>query len=127
MKPLKTYEDRFAYYDEDKDFRKSDHWKELRRKVNEEADGCCYYCQQPMNRVFVDHVIPRSRGGGDDLENLVACCSSCSSRKGTSTPLEWARREAIVAIARQALAKEFGIDCAKTVKIIVPRMLIRED
>lgn len=36
-------------------------------------------------RVFAttDHKVPRSRGGGDELSNLVLCCASCNSRKAT--------------------------------------------
>lgn len=29
----------------------------------------------------VDHVLPRHRGGTDDLENLQALCSECHARK----------------------------------------------
>jgi hypothetical protein len=29
-----------------------------------------------------DHVLARSRGGPDDLENLVLSCAKCNSRKG---------------------------------------------
>lgn len=39
-----------------------------------------------------DHVIPKSRGGSDDLSNLVACCEQCNGQKGAKTPeefLEW--------------------------------------
>lgn len=31
----------------------------------------------------VDHVIPRSQGGGSELSNLVLACVSCNSRKGS--------------------------------------------
>jgi 5-methylcytosine-specific restriction endonuclease McrA len=30
----------------------------------------------------VDHVIPRSRGGGDDMDNLVTACKDCNRGKG---------------------------------------------
>jgi len=30
----------------------------------------------------VDHVIPRSRGGGDDMNNLVTACKDCNRGKG---------------------------------------------
>lgn len=30
----------------------------------------------------VDHVIPRSRGGGDDMGNLVTACRDCNRGKG---------------------------------------------
>jgi 5-methylcytosine-specific restriction endonuclease McrA len=36
----------------------------------------------------VDHVLPRSRGGGDTWENTVAACGRCNNRKGNRTPAE---------------------------------------
>ena len=36
-----------------------------------------------------DHVIPRSRGGSDNAENLVLSCNGCNSSKGARTPEEW--------------------------------------
>lgn len=37
----------------------------------------------------LDHVLPRSRGGSDNLVNLVLSCVSCNSSKGKRTPGEW--------------------------------------
>jgi hypothetical protein len=31
----------------------------------------------------VDHVVPRVKGGLDNLDNLVLSCSPCNSRKGS--------------------------------------------
>ena len=36
----------------------------------------------------MDHVIPRSRGGGFTWENIVAACSNCNQRKGNRLPKE---------------------------------------
>jgi 5-methylcytosine-specific restriction endonuclease McrA len=36
----------------------------------------------------VDHILPRSRGGGDTWFNLVAACQSCNGLKGDRTPQE---------------------------------------
>ena len=33
----------------------------------------------------VDHDYPRSKGGGDNIENLRVLCSGCNSAKGTRT------------------------------------------
>ncbi|SEB98743.1 5-methylcytosine-specific restriction endonuclease McrA [Paramicrobacterium humi] len=46
----------------------------------------CGYCGQAASTI--DHVVPRSRGGEDSWENLVACCLRCNSVKGNRTPAE---------------------------------------
>ncbi len=50
----------------------------------------CQYCgRRPALRdLNIDHVLPRSRGGGDTWENLVTACRSCNLRKGWKTPEE---------------------------------------
>lgn len=34
------------------------------------------------NWATIDHVVPLSRGGTDDLDNLVLACNVCNARKG---------------------------------------------
>lgn len=46
----------------------------------------CQYCGQPAENV--DHVVPRSRGGAHEWENVVAACRRCNSRKKDRTPGE---------------------------------------
>lgn len=46
----------------------------------------CRYCGVTEGQFSVDHIVPRSQGGGDDLINLAVCCRSCNSRKGPRTP-----------------------------------------
>jgi hypothetical protein len=47
----------------------------------------CRYCgrKAPMVRLQVDHVVPWSLGGSDDLSNLVAACSECNVGKSAKT------------------------------------------
>lgn len=47
----------------------------------------CQYCGS-NHKLTIDHVIPRSRGGKDTWENLVAACSRCNLKKGDRTPTE---------------------------------------
>lgn len=42
--------------------------------------GVCAYCGDKASTL--DHVIPRSRGGRHDWDNVVACCPRCNGRKG---------------------------------------------
>ena len=46
----------------------------------------CAFCGGAATTV--DHVLPRSRGGGDTWENTVAACARCNNRKGDRTPAE---------------------------------------
>jgi len=48
----------------------------------------CQYCGARHKVLTIDHVIPRSRGGRDSWENLVAACLDCNVRKGDRTPEE---------------------------------------
>ena len=41
----------------------------------------CQYCGS-KSHLTVDHVIPRSKGGKNTWENLVACCETCNVKKG---------------------------------------------
>jgi 5-methylcytosine-specific restriction endonuclease McrA len=46
----------------------------------------CAFCGAAASTV--DHVLPRSRGGGNDWLNTVAACGRCNNRKGDRTPVE---------------------------------------
>ena len=47
------------------------------------SKGCgCYLYVLPSAAVHIDHVVPRSRGGNNDLSNLQALCSVCNIRAG---------------------------------------------
>lgn len=49
-------------------------------------DKMCGYCGGQAETV--DHIIPRSRGGGLTWENAVAACTKCNHRKANRTPAE---------------------------------------
>jgi len=53
-------------------------------------DNRCLYCgtQHPRNELTRDHVIPKSRGGDDRWENVVAACKRCNWLKDNRTPEE---------------------------------------
>jgi len=50
----------------------------------------CQYCGKNFNsrELTVDHIKPKSRGGGNTWLNLTACCHSCNQKKGARTPEE---------------------------------------
>ncbi len=50
-----------------------------RRAVLRRDAHRCAYCQAEADTI--DHVVPRSRGGGSSWANLVACCRRCNHLK----------------------------------------------
>ncbi|MBP3193132.1 HNH endonuclease [Natronogracilivirgula saccharolytica] len=58
-----------------------------RKNILKRDSHTCMYCGV-RDRLTIDHVIPRSRGGDDSWENLVSACTTCNHRKGNRTPRE---------------------------------------
>jgi len=48
----------------------------------------CAYCGRSDLPLTIDHIIPKTRGGQDTWENLVAACVYCNNKKGNRTPEE---------------------------------------
>jgi 5-methylcytosine-specific restriction endonuclease McrA len=46
----------------------------------------CQYCNRSDVPLTIDHVVPKSKGGDDTWENLVAACIHCNNKKGDRTP-----------------------------------------
>ena len=48
----------------------------------------CQYCGERPGRskLTIDHIVPRSQGGGSTWENCVSACSRCNTRKANRTP-----------------------------------------
>lgn len=57
-----------------------------RRGVLRRDGHKCVYCGRAANTI--DHVQPKSRGGKDTWENLVACCLRCNNAKSDRTLAE---------------------------------------
>lgn len=46
----------------------------------------CHYCgaKPPAVLLHVDHIVPVSKGGGNDLDNLITSCQICNIGKGAT-------------------------------------------
>lgn len=51
----------------------------------------CQYCDYSGPNLTIDHVVPKSRGGGESWGNLVTSCLECNNCKDNRTPEEWAQ------------------------------------
>jgi len=52
--------------------------------------GLCVYCGCKLNNKYhVDHVIPLSRGGSNNPDNLVLACAHCNTSKRDKLISEW--------------------------------------
>jgi len=59
--------------------------REFELAVQGRAEGRCEYCRMHESlqgaRFHLEHVVPRSRGGSNDLQNLAWACPSCNLHK----------------------------------------------
>jgi 5-methylcytosine-specific restriction endonuclease McrA len=62
--------------------------KLTRREIFIRDQHTCQYCGTRSSDLTIDHVVPRSRGGGHSWENLVSACRTCNHRKGGKTVQE---------------------------------------
>ena len=55
------------------------------------TQSTCYWCDRPITKktISLEHLVPRSLGGKDVIENCVLACKKCNSRRGTMTPEEF--------------------------------------
>jgi 5-methylcytosine-specific restriction endonuclease McrA len=69
----------------------------LLQRLFDHALGVCAYCWRltaltsgrgPLVAT-IDHVIPRSKGGGNARTNLTLACRHCNGMKGNMMPEEW--------------------------------------
>ena len=62
-----------------KNFYRSSQWKKLRQVVFSLKGHFCLYCGEFAD--CIDHFIPISRGGTNNISNLCPCCRRCNSKK----------------------------------------------
>ncbi len=59
-----------------------------RRTIYKRDGNQCMYCHKRpgTEELTIDHIIPRSRGGGTTWENCVLACVDCNSKKANRMP-----------------------------------------
>jgi site-specific DNA-methyltransferase (adenine-specific) len=61
--------------------------KSVKERLYEEQNGLCNGCytQFEIRNLEIDHIIPKSKGGGSYYENYQLLCGNCNKRKGDRT------------------------------------------
>lgn len=58
---------------------------EVKQAIRERAEYLCEYCHSSerlsASRFTVDHVIPKSLGGSDEIDNLALACRRCNEKR----------------------------------------------
>lgn len=56
-----------------------------------QQNNFCWYCGMEMepSKLTKDHVFPRSKGGDNDMDNIIMVCKTCNSSKGNMDLFEW--------------------------------------
>jgi len=59
------------------------------RRIFAKAEQLCVYCGEQSSRLTIDHCKPIAMGGKHVADNLIPCCKSCNSSKGTKDLSDW--------------------------------------
>ncbi|WP_203229288.1 HNH endonuclease [Paenimyroides tangerinum] len=56
-------------------------WKRITNYILKRDNYTCAYCKKVGGVLEIDHVVPFSKGGSDEYENLVTACLKCNRQK----------------------------------------------
>lgn len=72
--------------------------RSLRLAVYERDNFTCQYCgaHADEEELQIDHIVPVSRGGTNDFNNLITSCSTCNKKKGAKLKQDTQVPDAIV-------------------------------
>ena len=81
----------------------------VKSRLFEEQKGDCNGCgiHLPIHQFEIDHIVPKSKGGGDYYENYQLLCGSCNRIKGDRT-MEYLNIKISTREAKLALEMRFG-------------------
>lgn len=78
-------------------------WKQ---SIKNQWDNRCAYCGSEED-ITLDHVIPRTKGGSDHADNIVACCKSCNADKAHEDWIIWYIQQPFFTEERRQLIEDW--------------------
>lgn len=60
-------------------------------KIKKVAKNCAY-CKKSFSaklKPTVEHILPRSKGGANNIKNYLAVCADCNNKRGNKNFKEW--------------------------------------
>jgi hypothetical protein len=70
------------------------HTKEDVAQIIKNQKGLCFWCNQKLDKIHMDHYIPLKKGGSNNAQNLVASCPKCNQSKGAKMPWDFTKAKA---------------------------------
>ena len=64
----------------DPEYKRKKITQDIKKIVYERDNGKCKQCGSDRDLQF-DHILPHSKGGSDEVENLQILCKTCNSKK----------------------------------------------
>lgn len=64
-------------------------WKSISCQVFKRDNYTCQYCGLMNGNLEVDHIVPFSKGGSDELFNLTTACKRCNIQKKDKSVVEF--------------------------------------
>ena len=100
---------------------------EVREYLLQKYQYTCVYCQKCAFqhgkltgiRLEIDHVVPRSKGGSDRVNNLVLACHKCNQNKGSlSLEVFLKNKPAVLKRVRESLGKPLNLGDAAQINMM---------
>jgi 5-methylcytosine-specific restriction endonuclease McrA len=76
-------------WDRERKSRLPPNWAKMTAYVFKRDGYACTYCGDVPERLHCDHIIPLSRGGLNEFDNLTTACPPCNLDKGKKLISEW--------------------------------------
>ena len=64
----------------------------IRNYLLEKHKRKCFYCGKTVSGFEVEHMLPKSKGGSNRIDNLTLSCHDCNEKKGTLTAEEFIKQ-----------------------------------